>query len=158
MDNNIEVIKIAWKADDHVHREKSIDYYWTVSLVSLVLIVLCFIFKNALLGVILFIGTFLYLYIMSRPPKLLDMRITEKSINIDDSVIDIEVIESFRIIETIDGPELILLVKKSMNPRISLPLNQDITNTVRNIMLEKIKEDDKIMPHMGARVVSRFKL
>lgn len=158
MDNTIEVIKIAWQADDHTHRDKSVDYYWTVSLVSLVLIVLCFILKNALLGVILLIGTVLYLYIISRPPRILDMRITEKSINIDDSVIDFELIESFRIIDTPDGPELLLVLKKSMNPRVSLPITQDISNTIRNIMLEKVPEDEKIVPHMGARVVSRFKL
>jgi hypothetical protein len=69
---------ISWSTPEYDKKDHTVDWYWTVGLVTLVAIALCIYFKDFLFGFLLFIGIGTLTFLSTRDPQTIDITITYK--------------------------------------------------------------------------------
>lgn len=151
-------ILISWTTPEHVHHDRSIDFYWIVGLITIVVSVLAFIFKDALFGVFILIGGGLYAYVNHKKPNDVTVTINEKQIIIGDDIYLISKIQYFRIVQIKDEYELVLSIRQSYSPVVSVCIPGDIVNQTREILLTMIEESENSVPPIGRRFMARYKI
>ncbi len=157
MDNEKKTL-ISFVTQDHIYHARSNDFYWTVGILAVVVAVLSFIFNNALFGVLVLIGAFMYGYVSSKKPNDLPVLITNMDITIGNDVYDVSKIKSFNVLEIGEEKDLVLSVDRAYQPMVSVCLPDEIAQDVKNSMLSLMKEDKALVPHIGRRFIAKYKL
>ena len=155
---NEKTVLISFSTEEHVHYDRTNDFYWGVGLATLVLVVLAFIFRDGLFGILLLIGVGMYFYISLKKPKSLDVVITNKDILIGDDLYKIENIESFNILDLKEGKELVLSTKRTYQPMVSVCIPYSVSQNTKEILDSMLFLDEKLMPHIGRRFMSKYKI
>jgi hypothetical protein len=157
-ENNPNNILLSWTTPEHVHHERSIDFYWIVGLISVVVSVLAFILKDGLFGFLALIGGGLYCYSNWKKPNNVDVIITDKEIAIGYDVFLISKIQYFRIIKIKDEYELVLNIRQTYQPVVSICVPNDMVDKTRELLGSMIEESETIVPHIGRRFMARYKI
>lgn len=157
LDNEKQVL-YSFTTKEHTHYERSIDFYWAVGIIGVVLAVLAFILKDALFGVLIIIGFFLYGYSSYKKPVDVDVVITNKDITIGDDKFIIAKVSAYRILDIGDEKDVVFLIKRTYQPRVSVTLPEGIADSLKNALNQILEEDTTIVPHVGRRFMARFKI
>ncbi len=157
IDNEKQVL-YSFTTKEHTYYERSIDFYWAVGIIGAVLATLAFIFKDALFGILIIIGFFLYGYSSYKRPKDVDVIVTNKDITIGDDVFNIAKISAYRILDIGNEKDVVFLIKRSYQPRVSVTLPEGIADSLKNALNQILEEDTTIVPHVGRRFMARFKI
>ncbi len=75
--------ELSWTTPEYIFREKSVDWYWIVGIVTLCIVLLCIIFQNLILAILVFISAFLLTMLGSRTPKNITVTLNQRGIVID---------------------------------------------------------------------------
>ncbi len=157
MDNQKTVL-INFSTDEHAHYNRSNDFYWGLGIITLAAVVLAFIFKDGLFGVLILIGAFMYGYSSWKKPNTVGVVITDKDITIGDDLYLITKIESFHVVDLKGEKELVLCVRRNYEPIVSVCVPDEIALDVKNALSSMIVEDEKLFPHIGRRFMARYKI
>lgn len=157
MDNEKQVL-YSFTTKEHTYYERSIDFYWAVGIIGVVLSVLAFLLKDALFGVLIIIGFFLYGYSSYKKPVDVDVTITNKDITIGDDLFAISKVSAFRILDIGNEKDVVFLIKRSYQPRVSVTLPDGVADSLKNALNQILEEDTTIVPHVGRRFMARFKI
>src|ERR1035437_3915702 len=87
--------KISWKALEYKRKEKTADWYWAVILISLSIIIISFLTKNALFAVLVIISTSILLFISVTAPRLIHISINQKGVTVDKELYPFVTLDSF---------------------------------------------------------------
>jgi hypothetical protein len=118
------------------------DWLWTVGLISVIGAVLCFFYGNIFFGIFLIIaGAVVILYAL-RDPKELNIIIDESGVKINELVIEYKSIPSFWLDENGKEDKLLLLVKGSFVPMLSLNLVGVKAQDIREFLSKFTKEEE----------------
>ena len=55
---------LSWQAHEYHHTEKTSDWYWIVGIVTVSLALICIIYNNIILGILILVSSFLALLLM----------------------------------------------------------------------------------------------
>ncbi len=133
---------LSWHALEFEKKERHPDWIWTVGLVSLLCAVVSFFYHNVFFGIFLIVaGVVTILYALKNPEEL-TITISEKGVSINESIVDYKNITSFWLDESGKEAKLLLLVKKSFVPTLSLPLSGVSASQVREALLPYAKEEE----------------
>jgi len=155
-DSRIELF--SFETEEHKHYIRSVDFYWTIGLIALVIVVLAFIFGNSLFGILIAIGVFMYGYVSSKTPNVVRVRITNKDILIGENLYPISKIESFRIMDLIGEKELVLSIRRNYQPIVPVCVPAEQYQSLRNVLNSIITEDTSLLPHIGRRMMAKYKI
>lgn len=161
MDNDIttSTVLTAWNTPEHIHRERTIDWYWAVGLGAIAAAVLAFILKDTLFGIMILLASGLYAFASAKGPRDVSCSITEKDITIGTEVYEMEKIKAFNIVSmSEDEKDLVLSIMRFYNPVVSVHLAPNIENDVKRILNERLTYNEKMNAPVGNRVISRYKL
>lgn len=158
MDDNKKDILLSWVTPEHVHHNRSIDFYWALGLITLAASVLAFILSDGLFGALLLISGGMYGYISWHKPRDINVTITNKEIIIEDEIYPISKINAYRIMDIKGEKELILQIIRSYQPMVSVCVPDEISYQVKNVLQEMLTEDEKLIPHIGRRFMMRYKI
>jgi len=135
----------SWQALEYPYKKKSADWYWTVGIISVALIVTSIIFGNVLFGVVIGLGVFTLTMFASRKPDLITVDVSDKGIIVNKTLYPYAGLESFFIdLENHNGPKLIIKSKKVVIPLITIPLaTEDAENTeeLHSFLSTHLKEE-----------------
>lgn len=157
MDDQKNVL-LTWTAPEHIHRERSIDFYWALGLITLGAAVLAFILRDGLFGALLLIGGGLYGYISWKKPVDVTAVVSDKDITIGDDVYPIAKIKSFRVMDIKGEKELVLEITRTYQPIVSTCVPEDIAYPLRDLLRGMLFEDETLLPHVGRRFIARYKM
>lgn len=133
-------IALSWNALEFEEKERHPDWLWTVGLVFALAATIAFFYSNLFFGIFLLIaGTVVIIYSFQKP-KLLLIKITEKGLFIDEEEIPFDRIVQFWLDETDKPDKLLLRVKGSFIPVLSLPLYTVSAEQVRTSLAPHTKE------------------
>jgi hypothetical protein len=133
---------ITWKTMEFEEKERHPDWLWTVGLVAALTATISFFYGNIFFGILLLIaGAVTILYALQKP-KELTILINDKGITINDSLIEYKSLPAFWLDETGKQDTLLLLVKGSFVPQLSLPLSGVKTDDVRAVLSKYTKEEE----------------
>lgn len=133
---------ITWSTMEFEEKDRKPDWLWTVGLVAVLAATVCFFYDNIFFGIFLIIaGAVTILYALQKP-KEITIVIDEKGILINDSLFDYKSVPAFWLDESGKQDTLLLLVKGSFIPQLSLPLSGVKTDDVRAVLTKYTKEEE----------------
>lgn len=132
---------IHWKAEEYAHREKTVDWYWALGIISVSAIIISIILKNFLFAILILIGAGTVVLFSVKKPRLIDVKINHKGIIIDKFFHPYSEIDSF----WIDGHRLMFRSRKTLHPLITVPapMEEFEQDLVREYLLEYLEESEE---------------
>jgi hypothetical protein len=114
-----------WHGKEYAAGEKSTDWYWALGIIAIGLIIVCILFANYLLAlVILAAGVAISLQAAKRP-RIHRFAITEQGISVDTHFYAFESMLHFSVLEYIDPtipPALSIKTKHIFAPHLLIPI------------------------------------
>jgi hypothetical protein len=137
---------LKWQAPEYHHYERSTDWFWAVGIITLCMVVLAFVFHNALFGILIILSAGILIFYVLRPPNDVTYEINQRGIKVNDDLHPYLTIESFWI-ETRQGePKIILKSKKNLLPYIIIPVHDDDVDQMNDILREFLEEKELAEP------------
>jgi hypothetical protein len=131
-----------WEAPEYEHHERSNDWYWAMGIFAVALIVVAFLFKSVLFGLLVMLGGFSLGLYSVRKPTMVSFNIGPRGVGIGDRVYFFEDLKSFWV--RYDPPhvkELVIESKKAVMPHITIPLADSDPVAVRTYLLRFLPEE-----------------
>ena len=142
--------EIRWRDYEYTYHPKTVDWFWGLGLISIVIAGISIYFGNLLFGLLVLIGAVSVGLFAIREPKEIDYVLSEKSVNIGETVYRYLDLESFFVDEQRDNNKLILLMKKFFVPYIVITIKNHSADEVRDFMLKKLLEAEHHEPLIHA--------
>lgn len=131
---------LSWNALEFEQQDRHPDWLWYAGLAFGIAAALAFFYGNIFFGIFLVIAGIAVVFFAQRAPQTLTISLGEKEISINDERIVWERVRQFWIDETGKPDKLLLLVKGSFVPMMSLPLSGITAEAVRTEMLKHSPE------------------
>ncbi len=147
---------ISWSVLTHEHKERSVDWYWTLGILAVGGAIVAIVLSNILLALILLIGAGCIGYLAARGPREHMVHIDDRGVVIDGTMYPYKSIRSFCISEE-ERPHLILSVSSVLTPRILIPLEGASLETVHARMKKNVHEIE-FEPHLFDSLAEIFGL
>ncbi len=136
---------ITWSALEYHQKNHTTDWYWTVGLVTLIVIAGCIYFKNYFLGLLLFIGIGTLTYLTIKKPELFTITLGEKGITIRNDLFPYRNLKAFWIEEEAQSNgdrHLLVLTNRVYSPLLALPLGDVAPEIIRQALLPHVPEQE----------------
>jgi|SRR6185436_10344385 len=132
---------IEWRAPEYDHFERTPEWFWTIGIVSAVLILASILFKNFLFAIILLLGSFTAMLYAARPPQPLDFALTPKGIRIKDRLYPYDSVHSFWVSDDYHKRKIIIESDRLILPHLIIPLPAEVSDeTARTYLLAYLPE------------------
>ena len=153
----MEQIIISWQAQEFVHHEKNFGWYLTFFVVVLMLIIYEIILKDYFAALSFFImGILLFLITRYRPIEV-TIRITNKSISIDDFRVPFSNIKHFWIVDHEHAKALHLETTAYLNHLMIIQLGDQDPEEVRQALLPYLPESAENVEHFTHKIARKLK-
>ncbi len=139
---------IAWNAPEHIHIEKTSDWYWAVGIITLALAAVAFIFGNAIAGIFVLVAAVALVLHASHPPRIIYHEINDRGIIIHDRLYPFLSLDSFWIPHDEFPPKIILKSRKMFMPFIVILIDEVDPEHVREVILRYIAETEHHEPFL----------
>lgn len=123
---------ISWKTVEFEKKDRHPDWIWTAGLIFGVAAVLSFFYGNIFFGIFLCVAGVAVIYFALQEPQEITIELTEKSLFINERAIDTKKITGFWIDESQKTDKLLLAVKGSITPMMSLLIENVESQKVRD--------------------------
>lgn len=131
---------ISWSVLEFEEKERHPDWLWYAGLVFAIAAGVCFFYGNIFFGIFLIIAGAAVIIFAQRKPSLLTITLDEKEFTVNDERVPWDRVKQFWIDETAKPDKLLLLVKGSVIPMMSLPLQGVTAEAIRTEMLTHAPE------------------
>lgn len=133
---------LSWTTMEFEKKDRHPDWIWTVGLVAVLAATVSFFYGNIFFGIFLVIAGAVTIIYALKHPKELSVVINESGVSINEDLIEYKNITSFWLDESGKEAKLLLLVKTSFVPTLSLPLVGVSSSQVREALLPHTKEEE----------------
>ncbi len=137
---------ISWQAREHLNGPKKSDWYWAVGIISLALVVVCFIFGLIIPGIFVLVAASALVLHASTEPRLLRYEVNDRGILIGTTLYPFLTLESFWIPHDHLPPKLLLKSHKTLMPLIEIYIDEVDPEEVRAVLLKYIAEKEHHEP------------
>jgi uncharacterized membrane protein len=131
---------VEWQAPEYEHRERSLDWQWSMGLAGLLLAVIFFYFGNFLFALVILLSVMVIIIYSRRPPQEIIFAITTKGLRAGKELYPFPSIKSFSV--TKDNKTLVIDSSRAFLPRIHFPLRPDLSPQVKQQLKRFIKEEE----------------
>jgi hypothetical protein len=133
---------VSWEAPEHLHIEKTGDWYWILGIVAVAGSVASFIFGNVLFGVVILLGAVTMMIVSHRHPRIIPFEVSERGIRIDDLLYPYATLECFYLDEeNTSNPQLIVKSKKMFVPLFIMPIPVEHAVHIDRIIGSRLPEE-----------------
>lgn len=112
---------MSWTTLEHSHQKKSSDWYWIVSIISLVIILVSIYFENYTFAAVILFAVVVFFMQADRDPDTLKIGLDNKGIYVNKKHYPYEDIESFYLEDDFGVPRILLKSHKIFMPLIVIP-------------------------------------
>ncbi|MDB5224660.1 MAG: hypothetical protein JWO43_282 [Candidatus Adlerbacteria bacterium] len=138
---------ISWKVVTHEHKDRSVDWYWTLGVLTVVGVGLSIYFDNYLLALILIVGAISLGFLTARGPREHMVRIDSRGIIVDGTLHPYASVTSFGITEETHRQHLVVHTTGILASRIVAPIEgispETVRMTLRRHNIEEIAEEPR---------------
>ncbi len=137
--------ELSWSAFEYKQKVHTVDWYWTVGLITVVVVVACIFFKNYLFAFLLLMGIGTLTYLSFRAPEEVSIVIDDKGIRVRNNLFTYRNLKGFWIEEEAQengDRHLLILTSRTYSPLLALPLGDVAPETIRQALLPHLKEQE----------------
>lgn len=132
---------LSWSTKEFEEKDRHPDWVWYVGLVFALGATISFFYGNIFFGILLVVAGVVTIIYSFQKPKALSIAITKDDISINDQKIPLSKVERFWLDETDKPDKLLLRIKGSFIPVMSLPLEGVRADVVRQALTPSAKEE-----------------
>ncbi len=114
-----------WHAKEYAADEKTAEWYWALGIVATALIIVCILFNNILLGIVIFAATITIALQAAKKPRIHRFAITDHGIIIDTRLYPFDRMLHFSVFEYIDEtipPALSIKTRHLLASHLLIPI------------------------------------
>ena len=141
----MENVELSWEIPEYADKKRSVDWYWTIGLVTLVIIIGAVYWHDTLFGLLILLGIGSLTYLTVRKPEMVTIAITKRGIMARNEFFTFKSIKGFWV-ETepqVNGDQhLLIMTARTYNPIIALPINGIAPEKIRQLLLPHLQEEE----------------
>ena len=126
---------ISWTTMEYEEKERHPDWHWYAGLVFALAAVIAFFYGDIFFGILLLVAGAVVIIYAFRKPKELSIVMDQENLSINGDAIPYKRIKQFWLDESTKPDKLLLLVKGSFVPMISIPIAGVAANRVREHLI-----------------------
>ena len=139
--------RLEWDAHEYEHKERGSDWFWSVGILSVALAIVCIIFGNIILALLILVAAFALTLFINRPPEHTHVVIDERGITRGKIQYPFETLKSFYIDDEHSHPKILLRSRKVFMPIIIVHMSKDTdVDDLHNALSEFLEEDFHSLP------------
>lgn len=141
---NQRVDKISWQHHEHTHKERSVDWFWSVAIIAIGAVILCLFFKLFLFAITIILFTLLAFHNAKKHPPLLRFEITRKGVRAGSTLYPYSMLESFWVEDTDYRDNILFRSKKPFSPILAIPFDSTEIDPelIRDYLLDYLNEEE----------------
>lgn len=147
--------KIEWSALEYEDKERGSDWYFALGIIIVAGSVASIIFGNYFFAGLLVLGGLLLGFFAKNKPSTIYYELGEKGLRMQNRIYPYENIKSFYI-ETEGHPMFLFRSERFFMPVIAIPVDLEIGEAIRYVMLEKGIPEEKMSEHSSVKVMDRL--
>lgn len=145
--------KLEWSALEYEERERGADWFWALGVIIVASSIASFIYANYFFGLFLILGGILLGVFAVKKPDLVFYELNEKGLKIKNRLYPYENIKSFWVEKEGEKPLLFIKSERLFMPIISVPIEQNSAEEIKNFMLEFNVPVEEIKEHMSEKIM-----
>lgn len=122
---------IQWSAPEYSHKEKSMDFLWTIGIITVVGAGLAFWISNALFAIFILISGATLILFSIRPPQIVSFSIDTKGLTMAKTMHEWKDIKGFDLKKGDDYSKLIVLTSKYFLPSYTIPFPTELREEIK---------------------------
>ncbi len=137
--------ELSWEAMEYTQKIHTVDWYWTVGLVTLAIVVACIFFGNFLLAFLILMGVGTLTYLTIRKPESVTVTINDKGVQIRHDLYPYRNLKAFWLEEEPQengDRHLLLMTSRTYAPLLAVPLGDVAPENIREMMISHLKEEE----------------
>ena len=145
--------KLEWTALEYEEKERGNDWFWALGVIVLASAITSFIYANYFFGLFLIIGGILLGVFAVKKPDLVFYELNEKGLKIRNRLFPYTNIKSFWIKKDLEKSTLFIKSERLFMPIISMPINQNSAEEIKNIMLSENVSEEEMKEHVSEKIM-----
>ncbi len=138
--------KLTWKTIEHLHTEKTADWYWIVTIVTISIALIAIIMNNIIFAILILVSSFTLSLFASRRPKIVSVLIDKYGITFGETRHPYTELKSFWVETNEHYPKIILKPQKTFAHFIVIYIDDIDPEDVRETLLEFLPEEKHVEP------------
>ena len=152
MVEEITINKIEWQAPEYIHKDRTVDWFWAMGLVTLAVCLLAIWIHNYLFAIFILISGCCLALFNIRHPENINFSITTEGITMGKDKYNWKSIKSFNIKNDSENPKLLIQTSKYFLPVYTIPVPANLIEEIRESILKFVPivelEESKSMQFM----------
>ncbi len=140
---------ISWETYEFQYKKKTADWFWAVGIITVSIAIISIIYSDALFAIFIIIAGFMVGFLGNKEPKILEVKIDEKGIHLNDTTYPFQNIKTFWVEDNkYSAPKLILKIDKAISSLLVIPIETDYYNSteIRSHLLNHVVEEKNVEP------------
>lgn len=133
------ITPIEWQAPEYSHKERSMDWFWTIGLIALIGTVIAFWFHNYVFGIFILISGACLIMFTMRPPQMMSFSIKTEGLSIGKDEHIWKSVKGFSIKSGTPYNKLMILTSKKFLPVYTIPFPESLTTEIRETLSKVIE-------------------
>ncbi len=129
-----------FQAFEYEHKEHSPDWFWAVGIITIALSVTAIILHNVLFAFVIVLSGFVLSLFAARPPKQIEVTISDEGIRVENTFYPFHSLESFWIDEKEQKSKILIKSQRLLMPYIIVPLDDADPEKVQMYLSRHIPE------------------
>ncbi len=135
---------ITWQTAEYAHKDRSVDWFWAIGLISIAGCVAAILFKNYLFGILILLSGVCLALLAKTKPNMVDIALSEESITIAGDVYPFKKILEFNIVREKNTDVLLILTDRKVFPLLHVDLDPQTRNDVEIEIAKHVKRNDEL--------------
>lgn len=147
---NEKINKIEWKALEYERKEHSIDWFWTIGIITVVSSVSAIWMHNYMFGVFILISGFCLILLSTQEPRELSYSLSNKGLTVENNIYLWKSLKGFDMKKGEGKVKFLIEVDKYFLPKYTFFVPNELADEVKNSMMKfipkiEIEESKSIM-------------
>jgi len=140
--------KLKWQTPEYIYREKTADWYWIVSIVTISIALIAIILNNIIFALLIIASSFTLSLFASRKPSVIDVRINNSGIIAGNTKYTYDSLDSFWVETREAYPKVLVKSKKLLMPFIVILINGVEPSDVKHALEKYLPEKEHAEPFL----------
>lgn len=147
---------VAWEAAEHIHVEKSSDWFWALGILAVSAATAALFFSNFLLTILILVAAAIVAIVAKREPPVIAYAVTSRGIRVGENLYPYSTLEAYYIDDDDpNGPQLLIRSSKLFMHLIVMPIPGEHIDDIEAILETRLKEEHMEEP-LGLKILEIF--
>jgi len=146
-----ETKKIEWVMPEYNEKERNNDWFWALGVVVVASSVASIIFGSYFFAVFIILSGILIVMFALKKPEMVSYELNEKGLQIKNRLYPYEVIKAFWVQK--EKPTLFIKSERLFMPIISMPIETNLADEIKNKMLENKISEEEMKEHVSEKIM-----